>query len=88
LRLLPGVLAGRQCFVIHPTARIQRFAEQGSLVFGWAKAKLKGFPHRTIALRICALYKPRKSAKARKAFHPLPFKRRKIALRATLAFTG
>jgi hypothetical protein len=55
LFLLPGVLAGCQCLVIHPTARIQRFVEQGSLVSGWAKAKLEGFPHRTIVLYLGCL---------------------------------
>lgn len=74
--LLPGVLAYCQGFVIHPSARIQRLPKQCALVFGRAKAKLKGFPHRTIVLLIYAAYHLRNSAKADQAFHPLPLKRR------------
>lgn len=68
LLLLPGVLADCQCLVIHPTARIQRFAEQGSLVFGWAKAKLEGFAHRAIVLYIYAVFKRVKQPKSEKRF--------------------
>lgn len=45
LFLLPSVLTDGKRFVVDPTTKFQRIAEQGALVMSWIQAKLVGHSH-------------------------------------------